>query len=189
MRSCGFDLQTRKCVAWNRRRILRNACILIPVAFLVSNLPINAAQESLAFSVTITLSQKAAAKLAALHENIIVSASYSGDPAPGAENHADEIGRIPLGIENIEAPGKAGTVRVPGTKIRRDHLAWVKGPVLLNVNVYSARRSGPDNILACDFFDGNLEDAMRKPMSLHCSLIVEGVETKHKMLTAGGTAG
>lgn len=144
------------------------------------NAPTRAAQDSLAFSVAITLSQKAAEKLAALHENIIVSASYSGDPAPGAEKHADEIGRIPLGIENIEAPGKAGSVSVPGTKIKRNRFAWVKGPVLLNVNVYSARHSGPDNILACDFFDGNLEDAVRKPISLHCSLIEEGIETKHK---------
>lgn len=138
------------------------------------------AQNTLAFSVEITLSTKAAARLAALHENIIVSADYSGDPAPGAEKHTDEIGRIPLGIENIETPGKAATVRVPGTKIKRNRFAWIKGPVLLNVNVYSARRSGPDNILACDFFDGNLEDAIRKPMSLHCSLIEEGTETKHK---------
>ena len=52
--------------------------------------------------------------------------------------------------------------------------------MLLNVNVYSARHSGPDNILACDFFDGNLENAVHKPMSLHCTLIAEGAETKHK---------
>jgi hypothetical protein len=150
------------------------------VALLASNPPTKAAEESLAFSVEISLSQKAAAKLAALPEGIIVSASYSGDPAPGAEKHTDQIGRIPLGIENIEAPGKAGTVSVTATKIKRNRFVWIKGPVLLNVNVYSARHSGPDNILACDFFDGNLEDAVHKPMSLHCSLIAEGGETKHK---------
>lgn len=138
------------------------------------------AEENLAFSVEIALSQKAAAKLAARHEGIIVSASYSGDPTPGAERHTDEIGRIDLGRDEIEVPGKPGTVLVPGKKIKRSRLAWVKGPILLSVNIYSARHSGPDNILACDFFDGNLDDAIRKPMSLHCSLIEEGAETKHK---------
>jgi hypothetical protein len=154
--------------------------ILVFIALLVSNTPTKAAEESLAFSVELTLSQKATAKLAALHEGIIVAASYSGDPAPGAEKHTDEIGRIDLGREELETPGKARTVRVPDTKIKRNRLVWVKGPVLLNVNVYSARHSGPDNILACDFFDGNLKDAVHKPMSLHCSLIAEGTETKHK---------
>ncbi len=161
-------------------RKLRSSCLLIAVALFMGNAPTRAAQDGLTFSVDITFSQKAAARLAALRENIIVSASYSGDPAPGAEKHTDEIGRIPLGIENIESSGKAGTVIVPGTKIKRNRIAWVKGPVLLNVNVYSARHSGPDNILTCDFFDGNLEDAVRKPIALHCSLIVEGAETKHK---------
>jgi hypothetical protein len=154
--------------------------ILIGAPLLFPNLPMGAAEDNLAFSVQITLLQKAEAKLAALHENMIVSASYSGDPAPGAEKHSDKIGRIPLGIESIETPGKAGTVRVSGAKIKRNRFIWVKGPVLLNVNVYSARRSGPDNILACDFFDGNLQDAVSKPVSLHCSLIAEGTETKHK---------
>jgi hypothetical protein len=110
---------------WNRLSHFRSVlpATLVFVALLASNPPTRAAEESLAFSVDITLSQKAAAKLAALHEGIIVSASYSGDPAPGAEKHTDEIGRIPLGFENIEAPGKAGTVIVPGTKIKRNRFA------------------------------------------------------------------
>lgn len=149
------------------------------VPFLFLHASAETAGNGYAFTVAITLSQKAAARLDAMHEGIIVSASYSGDPAPGAEKRTDEIGRIPLGIENVEAPGKAGTVRVTGDQVKRSRLAWVKGPVLLNVNVYSARHSGPDNILACDFFDGNLEDAVRKPVPLHCSLIEESVETKH----------
>ena len=136
--------------------------ILVFVALLALDPPTKAAEDSLAFSVEITLSQKAAAKLVALHEGIIVSASYSGDPAPDAEKHTDEIGRIPLGIENIEAPGKAGTVIVPGTKIKRNRFAWIKGLVLPNVNVYSARDSGPDNenrtpgclIFSCIFAKG-----------------------------------
>ena len=146
---------------------------------LLSSCPIEAAENRFAFSVHISLSSKAAAKLAATSEAMIVSASYSGNPIPAAEKEANEIGQIDLGIENVEASGKSGSVYVTGTKVNRDHLRWLKGPVLMNVNVYSARRSGPDNILACDFFDGKLEDAVRKPLSLHCSLITENAKTRH----------
>ena len=66
--------------------------------------------------------------------------------------------------------------------IRRDRLSDVRGPVLLNVNVYSARHTGPDNILNCDSFDGILQEAVHKPLALHCSLITEKTEN-------GGLAG
>jgi hypothetical protein len=164
--------------SFTSQRTVRALSALIAFALI---LPVGAADEdSFAFLVKITLSPKAAAKLAALHEGITIAASYSGDPAPEAEKHTDEIGRINLGREEVDTRGKPGTVRVPDTKIKRNRLAWVKGPILLNVNVYSARRSGPDNILNCDFFDGNLQDAVGKTMSLHCSLISEGAETKQK---------
>jgi hypothetical protein len=137
------------------------------------------------FMVHISLSAKAAARLSALHEGIVVAASYSGDPNAVGRKHVDEIGRIDLGREEIETAGQAGTVQVRetkirGTKMRRQRMAWIEGPVLLNVNVYSARKSGPDNILNCDFFDGKLADGVRGPVELHCSLIEEKLETRHK---------
>ena len=51
---------------------------------------------------------------------------------------------------------------------------------MLNVNVYSARRTNPDNILSCDFFDGKLSSAVRKTPTLHCTLIEERTATEHK---------
>ncbi len=135
--------------------------------------------EPYAFQVQITLSDKAAATLKRLNEGIVISASYSGDPKPSAKRHADEIGQIPLGIQNVEIPGRPATVIVSGSHVKRGRIAWIRGPVLLNVNAYSARRSGPDNILSCDFFDGNLRHAARRTVSIHCSLIEEKVETKH----------
>ena len=44
---------------------------------------------------------------------------------------------------------------------------------MVNVNVYSARRSGPDNILDCDFFDDALTLAQQASLTLHCKLIGE----------------
>lgn len=145
-----------------------------------SNSPAQSTENSFAFNVSITLSTKAAAKLAALSEGIIVSASYYGDPTPSAIKHADEVGQIDLGREEVETQGRAGTVHVTGTKVDQRHLPWIKGPVQLNINVYSARHSGPDNILACDFFDGKLSSAVHQPVSLHCSLITEHMDTKYK---------
>src|SRR5690606_13529748 len=45
---------------------------------------------------SVTLSKKAAAKLAAEKEGIVVYASYYGDPKKSAEKHADEVGQIDL---------------------------------------------------------------------------------------------
>ena len=133
--------------------------------------------EPYALQVRVTLSDKAAATLKRLDEGIVISASYSGDPKPSAKQHADEIGRIPLGVQNVEIPGRPATVIVSGSHVK--HVAWIHGPVLLNVNVYSARRSGSDNILSCDFFDGRLRDAQRHIVPLHCWLIEEKAQTRH----------
>jgi hypothetical protein len=136
-------------------------------------------QPEFGFDVQVVLSPKAAARMAELKEGLQVWASYSGDPVPSAKKYTDQLGRIDLGRETIEAPGKSGTVEVTGAKVARDRLKWIAGPVLLNVNVGSAWKSGPMNILDCDFFDGDLKDAVRKqPVKLRCFLITEKVKTE-----------
>jgi hypothetical protein len=142
--------------------------------------PVHTASEPFAFQVRVSLSERAAATLHHLDEGIVISASYSGKPRASARQHADQIGQIPLGSQNVEVPGKPATVIVNGSSVKRGRLAWVHGPVLLNVNVYSARRSGPNNILACDFFDGRLRNAFRQAVQIHCSLIEEKAEVRHR---------
>jgi hypothetical protein len=141
---------------------------------------IRTASEPFAFQVKVSLSEKAFSTLQHRKEGIVISASYSGNPRPSATQHADQIGRVALGSQNVEIPGKPATVIVNGSGIKRGRLSWVHGPVLLNVNVYSARRSGPDNILACDFFDGRLRNAFRQPVQIHCSLIEEKAQVQHR---------
>jgi hypothetical protein len=161
---------------------LKTMCKLLAFGTLLSlSYPMKASTEDFSFDVHISLSERAAAKLIALSEGMVISASYSGDPVPAANKHEDEIGQIDLGVKDVRMPGKDQTVHVAGDHVNRNRLSWIQGPVLLNVNVYSARRSGPDNILACDIFDGRLQDAIRQPVSLHCSLIEENVETKHRV--------
>lgn len=152
-------------------------CLASAPAFSTGAVPTKS--EPYAVQVRITLSDKAAATLKRLNEGIVISASYAGNPKPSAKRHADEIGQIPLGIQNVEIPGRPATVIVSGSHVRRGRIAWIRGPVLLNVNAYSARHSGPDNILSCDFFDGRLRDASHRTLPIHCSLIEEKAETKH----------
>jgi len=133
-----------------------------------------------AFDVRITLSDLAAERLRTTREGIVVSSYYTGEPLPSAENRANQIGTIDLGTENREVIGAEGLVRITGKKVDLRRLEWIKGSVLLNVNVYSARRTNPDNILSCDFFDGKLSSAVRKTPVLHCTLIEERTATDHK---------
>jgi hypothetical protein len=142
--------------------------------------PVHTANEPFAFQVRISLSEKAAATLQHLDEGIVISASYSGQPRSSAKQHADQVGQIALGTQNVEIPGKPATVIVNGSGVKRGRLAWIRGPVLLNVNVYSARRSGPNNILACDFFDGIFHSTFHHPVQIHCSLIEEKAAVRHR---------
>jgi hypothetical protein len=157
------------------RLIAATTLLLTPLAPAQQDQPI-----IFAFDVRITLSDLATERLRTTREGIVVSAYYTGEPLPSAENRANQIGTIDLGTENREVIGAEGLVRITGKKIDLRRLEWIKGPVLLNVNIYSARRTNPDNILSCDFFDGKLSSAVRKTPTLHCTLIEERTATEHK---------
>jgi hypothetical protein len=126
------------------------------------------------FPITVTVSPKAAATLRRLQETITLSAYYYGDPAPGAEKHADEVGQILLGRFQTEIPGSGGRAAIDGSAVKRARLVWLApGGPEVNVNVFSSRRSGPDNLLDCDFFQDKVAIARRKPVQLACKLIGE----------------
>jgi hypothetical protein len=133
------------------------------------------AQGDMGFDVDVTLSKKAAAKLVAEKEGIVVFASYYGDPKRNAEKHANEIGQIDLTPqdEEVTIPGTGGNAHVSGARVDVKRLDWLAGPAKVNVNVASARKSSPDNLLACDFIDGALADVRKAPVTLHCYLIEE----------------
>lgn len=140
-----------------------------------------ATQPPLGFDLDISLSAKAAERLHRAKEGLTVDARYYGDPTPGAEKHADEVGQIDLGGERLLLPGRAGPVHVSGTKVLTDRLAWIAGGVKVNVNVYSARLSSSDNLLACDFIDGAVAQVVQaQPVHLRCALIEEDPKTEVK---------
>lgn len=135
------------------------------------------APQRLDFDVAVRLSPPAAARLAAQGEGLTVLASYYGAPKPGAEIHADPIGQIALASESATL-STAGTAHLTGAGVSPEALGWLAGPAYVNVNVYSARLSNPDNLLACDFFDGPLSHATAAPVALDCTLIAERVATR-----------
>lgn len=135
------------------------------------------AGQKAGFDLDIELSAKAAVKLRAQKEAIIVDASYYGDPAPDGEKYANEVGQIDLGSERLEIPGRTGKAHITGTGLNSGRLRLISGPVKVNVNIYSARKSSTDNLLACDFIDGELANVMKAPVILRCGLITERPET------------
>lgn len=125
------------------------------------------------FDVQISLTPTAATKLASLQEGIVVTVSWSGNPAPGAESHASQNGKVDLGTEKVEASGRAQTVHVSSAGVNHGNLPFVQSPIQLKVTASSTNHGIPDNILACDTFDGKVEDVTHKPVSIHCSLNTE----------------
>ncbi|UIJ44180.1 hypothetical protein LZK98_13985 [Sphingomonas cannabina] len=143
-----------------------------------SQSPSMSAASAADLKVRVTVSRAAQAKLSAGRELILVDASFYGDPAPAARRHADESGRVPLLNRIRTLPATGGIATFPLGEIPRARRRWIRGPIKVNVNVYSARRSSPDNILACDFMDGPLPAPSRMPVELRCSLIAEGTKTR-----------
>lgn len=148
-------------------------------ALLLSALPgVAGPQDS--FSVVVTMTPAAAERLTRDHEGVVVSAWYYADPKKGAERQANPVGLVDLGTEELALDGAGGQAHVSGSTIDPAAFALIGGPLQVNVNIWSARRSGPDNILACDFFDGLLSRAQMAPVELRCGLIVEGIATDAK---------
>lgn len=144
--------------------------------------PLATAQGDMGIDVNVTLSKKAAARLAAEKEGIAILADYYGDPKKSAEKHANEIGQISLEQqdEKVEIPGTGGHAHISGAKVDAKRLDWLSGPVNVNINVASARKSSPDNLLGCDFIDGPLSNAQKEAVTLHCALIEENYNTELK---------
>lgn len=149
-------------------------------AALLAPVSVAHADTSPAFDFNVTLSPKAAKKLASTKEGLTFAASYYGDPTKKAEKHANEVGQIDLGMERVDLPGKAGKVHVSGGDFDPRRLDWISGPVYVNVNVFSSRKSGPDNILSCDFIDTELKNVTGQVTTLNCFLIEESAQTNVK---------
>jgi len=124
--------------------------------------------------VNLTLDEPAIAELRASGEQVTLIAYYYWRPISGAPSHEDNefghvLGGYPIGEEIHEVPSQA-RVAFAGVTQRSVRVRSGGGEANVLINVVSARRSRPLNILECDIYDGSLEAASRQRVNVHCSL-------------------
>ena len=127
-----------------------------------------------AFSVTVSLSPKAAARLAHPKETIMISADFYGDSNGKNRKLENDVGEIDLAPSQKDEISGAGTAQFHGPKLRdQSKLAYVDANGLqVLINVFSGRHSSPDNLLDCGLFQDKIALAA-KGIAIHCKLIGE----------------
>lgn len=126
------------------------------------------------FNVKVTYSQKAMDKLVAGKETVIVAAYLNASPKAGTpKKYVDHVGQLDIGEVHREiAPGAIATFS--GVKPDQDMVKWAdsNGPQLL-INVYSGRKSSPNNLLDCGIYEGSLAAIQGQSIPISCKLIGE----------------
>jgi hypothetical protein len=127
------------------------------------------------FSVKITYSQKARDTLAAAKETVVVAGYLYGFPKQGTpKQYVDKMGQVGIGDEIHQeiTPGAAATFGA--VKLDQSMLKWLdtQGPQIL-INVYSGRKSSPNNLLDCGIYEGSLAAIQGTTIPISCKLIGE----------------
>jgi len=153
-----------------------NACAPKPVVAPVA-VAVAAASEAIArpFDLALTLTPAAAEKLKAMGESVALSAYYYGDARIDAAEHANEVDLIDLGDELIDVAPVNGITRFKGEGIDPAKFVWIEGgkPSVL-INVYTARKVAPDNLVSCGIFQDLIDVAQKEPIKIDCDLIAPG---------------
>ncbi len=89
---------------------------------------------------------------------------WQGQPKPGFEKHMEEEG-VDLGSEQVVIAGANGTATITGGKVIARALAWVVKPQVL-INVYTARKADPNNLLDCGIFQDDVAKARAAPVQV-----------------------
>jgi hypothetical protein len=126
------------------------------------------------FTVKITYSQKATDTLVAAKETVIVAGYLTASPIAGTpKQYVDRMGELGLGeVDREIAPGAIATFS--NVKPTQSMMKWVdsNGPQLL-INVYSGRKSSPNNLLDCGIYEGSLAAVQGQSIPISCKLIGE----------------
>jgi hypothetical protein len=126
------------------------------------------------FTVKLTFSDKASQTLLARKETVVVAAYLWGGPKPGTpKRYIDHIGQVDLGeVDSEVAPDKDAAFG--DFKLKKETLQLIdsNGPQLL-INVFSGRKSSPDNLLDCGIYEGPLKSAREANIKVACKLIGE----------------
>jgi hypothetical protein len=125
------------------------------------------------FEIEIALSPKAAQRIAPGKETIIVDVFLSGIPKDSSKVKLEEDGVYYVGSasKEINYGEIASFANVKFPKSIYDNLA--DKDVQFDINVYSGRKSSPDNLLDVDFLSGKLSTLVNKRSKLNGKLIEE----------------
>jgi hypothetical protein len=126
------------------------------------------------FTVTVTYSQKAMATLVAGKETVIVVGYLYGFPIQGTpKQDVDHVGQIDMGQVKKEI-ALGATATFDRVKLNQPMIKWMdsQGPQLL-INVYSGRKSSPNNLLDCGIYEGPLKAVQGQSTPISCKLIGE----------------
>jgi hypothetical protein len=103
-------------------------------------------------------------------ELVTISVMYYGEPKPGYEAAADEMGQIYLGWEEYTIWPKDQSFAIGSSLGPAAPLDSVL-VAMVNLNVFSARISDENNLLDCSFIDGPVKELSAEPQALYCKLI------------------
>ena len=113
-------------------------------------------------------------KLVSGKETVIVAGYLYGFPKQGTpRKYVDEMGQIDVGeVKDEVAPGT--TAAFDHIKLEPAMSKWFdsQGPQLL-INVYSGRKSSPNNLLDCGIYEGPLAAVQGQSIPISCKLIGE----------------
>lgn len=126
------------------------------------------------FKITVTLTSAAAAQIASLNQDVIVSADFYGQANPQGAKLADDMGEIALADEVKVTLPAAGMTTVPVPSLNQSLYPDIQGgdPQML-INVFSGEGLNPDNKIDCSLFEDRLALAEQQGVQIKCKLIGE----------------
>ena len=122
------------------------------------------------FDIKVRFDDRTTLTLAQIGERVVVSAFYFGDPSAKGAAHADEMGQIWLGNEDVEIDSLDQTVHLKAA-LDAKGLGWIKGPPRVNINIFSARHADPNNLLNCEIFEDDIAVAQARTPVLRCVML------------------
>lgn len=123
------------------------------------------------FDIQLTLTPRTADKLAAMGEQVTISAYFFGEPKPGIDLGDEGVGGVDLGEDQIDVAPENALVVVTGAGFDPTHIADVEGAPQVLVNVYTARKAHGDNLIGCGIYQGPITMAQDKPVAITCDLL------------------
>ena len=123
--------------------------------------------------VEVVLTPAAKAELSAKSEGVVVEAMYGGDPNTQGAARVNEFGLVELGKVQKELPAAGGKVGFDKDAINASRLSLVLGQPQVMINVRSARKTVPKNLLSCELYWDSVESASETPIQIPCRLLSE----------------